>query len=375
VKRIQGVESAERKGKKGGALVFWLLSLTVAVGIGLTRYYPLSVGYAESEAPAAAVEAPASVPQAAAAPAPSETVPPAEGPAVGNYLEILKLYKNLQQDQDNILTQLKIAYGERDKVRGEVEILKDQSEGALKDKKDLQKQNADLRKSMQPMTDKVSALEKTVLKMQRQSEADQERIATLSKLLEGSEVAVVKDELKEKERIFLKQKAEFEKMIQTANSDRENVQSRSVQKENRIYNLEMELADMTGKYESSLEENRSLRARFETVNGQMLDIAREKDRAIKETADMHYNLGVFYVEQKNFERAAVEFEKAVEWRPEDAPSHYNLGLIYSEHLRNEEKAISNFQRYLDLQPEAKDRNYVEGLLKTVTYWRGRPTRT
>lgn len=379
-----GVEFEPRMGKSKGPFVFWVLSLTVALGIAMVRYYPLTNSYAESETAVKGEAAPAttnpSAPVESAQPAGTEAAPAdsqktEEAPAVGNYLEILKLYKNLQQDQDNILTQLKIAYGERDKVRGELEILKEQSEGAIKDKTDLQKQNADLRKSMQPMTDKISALEKTVLQMQRKSEADVEQIATLSKLLDGSEVSEVKKELKEKERIFLSQKAEFEKMIQTANQDRETIQSHSVQKENRIYDLEMELADITQKYENALEENRSLRARFETVNGQMLDIAREKDKAIKETADMHYNLGVFYVEQKNFERAAVEFEKAVEWRPDDAPSHYNLGLIYSEHLKDEEKAISNFQRYLDLQPEAPDRNYVEGLLKTVTYWKGRPTRT
>lgn len=354
--------------RKGGPVLFWILSLTVAIGIAMARYYPFSISYAEGEPSTTTV-----VSAAPAVPAPAEAAVPEEAPAVGNYLEILKLYKNLQKDQDNILTQLKIAYGERDKVRGEAEIFKEQSEQAVKDKTSLLKQNSDLRKSMQPMTDKISALEKTILKLERQSEADQEEIARLSKLLEGSEVQVVKSELKEKERIFLKQKAEFEKMIQTANSDRENVQSHSIQKESRIYGLEMELADVTQKYENALEENRSLRARFETVNGQMLDVAREKDRAIKETAEMHYNLGVFYVEQKNFQRAAVEFEKALEWRPEDAASHYNLGLIYSDQLKDELKAISHFQRYLDLQPEAEDRNHVESLLKTITYWRGKPT--
>jgi len=380
-KKNYGVELELRKAKKGGPFLFWVLSLTVAFGIVMVRYFPLSNSYAEGEsAPVVDSVKPTepavnqAVPAIAAAPT-TETKTPEEAPAVGNYLEILKLYKNLQKDQDNILTQLKIAYGARDKIQGEYQILKDESEGAIKDKQDLQKQNADLRKSMQPMTDKITGLEKTVLQLQRKGEADQEIIAKQNKLLEGSEVAAVKDELKQKERIFLNQKTEFEKMIQTANSDRENIQSRSVQKENRIYSLEMELADVTQKYENALEENRSLRARFETVNGQMLDVARERDRAVKETAEMHYNLGVFYVEQKNFERAMVEFEKALEWRPEDAPSHYNLGLIYSEHLKNEEKAISHFQRYLDLQPEASDRNYVEGLLKTVTYWRGRPTRT
>jgi len=374
-----------QKSRKGAPFLFWVLTLTVAMGIAMARYYPFSISYAEGDSVPAVVAAQAAV-EPAGTPAPTPATAAAEAapadekaaetaPAVGNYLEILKLYKNLQKDQDNILTQLKIAYGTRDKIQGEYQILKDESESAIKDKKDLQKQNADLRKSMLPLTNKVSGLEKTILQLQRKSEADQEQIDKLNRLLEGSEISAVKDELKEKERIFLKQKAEFEKMIQTANSDRENVQSHSVQKESRIYSLEMELADVTQKYENALEENRSLRARFETANRQLLDVAREKDKAIKETADMHYNLGVFYIDQKNFERATVEFEKAVEWRPEDALSHYNLGLIYSEHLRDEEKAITNFQRYLDLQPEAKDRNYVEGLMKTVTYWRGRPTRT
>jgi tetratricopeptide (TPR) repeat protein len=97
-------------------------------------------------------------------------------------------------------------------------------------------------------------------------------------------------------------------------------------------------------------------------------IAKEHERLLKENADMHYNLGVLFSQNKQFERASVEFRKVIELRPDDADAHYNLGLIHAEHLPDREKALSHFRRYLALNPRGKDSNWVQQYIASWQAW-------
>lgn len=69
---------------------------------------------------------------------------------------------------------------------------------------------------------------------------------------------------------------------------------------------------------------------------------------------MHYNLGVFYTKEGNYQKAIKEFEAVIKANPNDADAYYNLGVIYAEYLNEEEKAIDYFSRYLELAPNDKD---------------------
>ena len=97
-------------------------------------------------------------------------------------------------------------------------------------------------------------------------------------------------------------------------------------------------------------------------------LAREHQRLLKESADMHYNLGVLFSQQKEFQRAEIEFRKTIELRPDDADAHYNLGVIYAEHVPNKEKAMANFRRYLQLTPRASDASWVKQYIASQQAW-------
>jgi predicted Zn-dependent protease len=64
----------------------------------------------------------------------------------------------------------------------------------------------------------------------------------------------------------------------------------------------------------------------------------------------------------DIERAEAAYRKAIAAAPEFAPSYRALGIIQLKADRNAE-AAGNFERYLALAPDAKDRKYVESYLR------------
>ena len=99
-------------------------------------------------------------------------------------------------------------------------------------------------------------------------------------------------------------------------------------------------------YYELVAENKNLRDKTAQLPEKFIKLVEQNKRLIQETADMHYNLGVFYTERKKYKQAAQEFLKAVEIKPDDATSNYNLGFIYAEYLKNKPKAIEHFKQYL-----------------------------
>jgi len=80
---------------------------------------------------------------------------------------------------------------------------------------------------------------------------------------------------------------------------------------------------------------------------------------------MHYNLGVFYTNQKDYSRAIAEFEKALELTPDDPYVRFNLGYIYAEYLVNRPKALEHFRQYLRYaKPDDKDADWVKKYILT-----------
>jgi tetratricopeptide (TPR) repeat protein len=100
-------------------------------------------------------------------------------------------------------------------------------------------------------------------------------------------------------------------------------------------------------------------------------LARQNQKLIGETADMHYNLGVFYVQSTEYGRAIKEFEKALDLNSDNADANYNLGFIYAEHLVDREKAIQYFRNYLTYAPDAKDAEWIRKYILTWQTWYGK----
>jgi len=129
---------------------------------------------------------------------------------------------------------------------------------------------------------------------------------------------------------------------------------------------------LNGAYAEAVKKNNAFEQKVMETPKRFAEIARQNKTLIKETANMHYNLGVFYTKNKEYSRALAEFEKAVELTPDDAYAHFNLGYIYAEYVVNRYKAIDHFRRFLSLsKSDDKDIDWVRKYILTWEAYEGK----
>ena len=77
------------------------------------------------------------------------------------------------------------------------------------------------------------------------------------------------------------------------------------------------------------------------------------------TATLHYNLAVNFSQDRDFDNAIIEYEKALKIDPDHIASHYNLGILCEEYSKDYAQAIKHYRRYLQLSPDAQDAPQIE----------------
>jgi tetratricopeptide (TPR) repeat protein len=115
-------------------------------------------------------------------------------------------------------------------------------------------------------------------------------------------------------------------------------------------------------YDTLKKERKFLEEQVDNLPKKFSKMARENKILVKETGDMHYNLGVFYAGEMNYDRALEEFKKAVDINPNDAKAHYNLGYIYAEQRQDRKKAEYYFRNFLGLAPNDPNADQVKSYL-------------
>ena len=111
--------------------------------------------------------------------------------------------------------------------------------------------------------------------------------------------------------------------------------------------LSKEISEISQNYELLEQRHKELQNENKLIKAEYANLP-------DENAVLHYNLGVFYTQNRDYKRAILEFEKVLEVNPNDTETIYNLGVIYGEYLGSREKAIAHFKRYLSLAPNDAD---------------------
>ncbi len=87
---------------------------------------------------------------------------------------------------------------------------------------------------------------------------------------------------------------------------------------------------------------------------------------IPRSARLVKEAGNQFLDAKRYADAIDCYLQALEIVPEYAEAHYNLGVAFLKGFRAFRLARHHFERYLDLEPFAPDREAVEALVATLT---------
>lgn len=85
----------------------------------------------------------------------------------------------------------------------------------------------------------------------------------------------------------------------------------------------------------------------------------------KEKAVFLYNLAVAYVKAGFYDEAINACEESLKIDKNNADAHYNLGLLYRDVKRDSAKAAAHLRSYLELKPNADDKEEVEEWLEKL----------
>lgn len=278
--------------------------------------------------------------------------------------ELSQNHTSLQMDRDNVLIQTKRLIVDSNRMTD----LEKTHEGLSKDFKALSKRKDQLLWDVEKLKEKhaqtneqLEIARDTIAKLDaRTKELDVLTKSQQQKLDEKVEKAPEYRQLKNE---FDRLKSESQDLDQEKKRLLKAIEAQKAElEEMKIYRQKYEEA--TVQIDALNEKNKQLAKDLKNAPKKFTHMANENQTLIQETADMHYNLGVFYAEQKRYDRAREEFKKAVDLKPEHSKAHYNLGYLYSQYYEDHEHAISHFRKYLGITPNDESADSVRNYLIT-----------
>lgn len=270
------------------------------------------------------------------------------------YAELVKQYESVKEDRSNLTAQIKRLTQEQGSIKeleGVIAELKKEKEGTDNNNAALKKEVGTLRASQERLTKErkdLIAANKKLIKTAALSELRRKNVALQkdSRTLSGT--------LNKKDNTIKK----FRQDIDKAKVEKTELASR--------------IKDLEKKYTDAVKKNKRLEGDIRNMPQKFSEIARQNKLLSKETAKMHYNLGVFYTKNKEYDRAAMEFKKVIDIDPNDAYAHFNLGYIYAEYIVNRDKAVAEFRQYLLLaKSDDKDVDWVKRYILTWDTYDGK----
>jgi chromosome segregation ATPase len=286
-----------------------------------------------------------------------------EGQFKNQYADLLKEDATIKEDRNNLLAQAKSLLIDRNRAKE----LEGSLEKSTKDMQLLEEKKEEIRNQNQKLQEMVKQL------MAAQNTIAEERDRFKGAYEKSSQNTVILG-LKNEARTLQKEKNNAEGQLKKTKKDIEQLQGQKSKLEAEREQLSKQLEELKENYAQALKKNRGLEQEIKNTPTKFTEIARQNKILIKETAKMHYNLGVFYTRNKEYNRAIAEFEKVVEITPEDTYAHFNLGYIYAEYLLNRKKAVEHFRYFLRLaRSDDKDVDWVRRYLLTWETYDGKKT--
>lgn len=100
--------------------------------------------------------------------------------------------------------------------------------------------------------------------------------------------------------------------------------------------------------------------------------ALEIDSNRQDTPNVLTDQGVMYRKMGLFDKAIANFEKANQLDPKHLQSLYNMGVVYANDLKQVDKAIAVWQRYVALDPMSPQGQQVKAMIDELKAGGGPP---
>ncbi|MEC4685856.1 MAG: tetratricopeptide repeat protein [Nitrospirota bacterium] len=84
-----------------------------------------------------------------------------------------------------------------------------------------------------------------------------------------------------------------------------------------------------------------------------------------DNVDVRVDLGTCYRNSGDPERATEEYRKALGYDPKNPYAHRNLGIVLAYDLGRTREAITEFEAYLELSPDASDTPQVKQAIREL----------
>ncbi len=279
-----------------------------------------------------------------------------------DYDKLKKDYDTVLVDRDNLLLQLKSLGDYKDRFSGAEAAAKKASEGKAGLQQEIQVKDAQITDLRQ----KISDLEMNNARALKDNEDMKKSLEKMT-----FEYKIVPETKKELSSVK-SQNVSFQRSIQQMEGRVKSLQEQKVNDDAQQEIYRMQIKELKSRYEKALNRNRALEKKAEQMPVRFAEISRQNKTLLKETALMHYNLGVFYSKNKEYTRAMAEFDKSVELNPDDAASYFNLGYICAEYMVDRPKAIAYFRKFLNLvKTEDKDVDWVRKYILTWQTYEGK----
>lgn len=288
------------------------------------------------------------------------------------YTGLLNKVEGIERDRDNVLAQAK-RFIEEKKRSKELEASLEESEAGKEslnlEKKEILEQNKELKKTIEGLKNRQAEIEKLQKEIGLERDQLKEDYENVKK---GTAIKELQDKaslLQEENKNILstleKERGASNKKLQLAEKELTKLKSSNDSLEKDVMDLREGLEAFKKSYGDAQRKNKILEREAKNIPRKFTEIARQNRRLVKETAEMHYNLGVFYTEEKKYERAISEFTKTLEIDPENTYAYFNLGYIYAEYLINREKAVKHFRHFLRRAKRGdKDADWVKKYILT-----------
>jgi len=221
----------------------------------------------------------------------------------------------------------------------------------------------------------ISEMEKNTLLRTETVKTSEEASKEVTKIEEEARREKKKN-LEEKEKLVA-QMNEFSRERDAAEREAEDLQKRFQEERefsttaNKDLNaLEAEVAKLRRENkESIIAFDTGFKKKKQEYESRILSAEAELDKVKKrlsnEAERYHYNLGVLYTQNKDYETAVAEFKKTLGYNPNAARAHYNLGILFDDYFKDKENARYHYRAFLELQSNSDDTESVREWLKNL----------